>query len=684
MRTPKKTQGGDRSDAVPNMPPPLAEVRREHGIPTLSIAGRLSVPVAVDLLPETPPTVITNCASFGVPWFRLRGFDLSWIANGRFDYATLDARLDAFASACNVPFVLEVSVDAPEWWCASHVEECVAYAAPTGGEVAPVASWASGAWRGEAGDALSRLVRHVRQHPAGARCIGFQIACGIAGEWRHPHAEQLPDVGTRMTERFRAYLADKYRRNQGLLKQGWDDPRASFVRIRCPGAEERRSADMGIFRSPVRSRRLLDYYETFYTAQNDAALHFARLVKRSSEGQALVGISYATIFDHTGSSEDCHGLPEPVLESADIDFIANRGPRSGGYLRALNGSVALRGKLLLHVVAGGDPSFEATLAWTGNAGAILSAETDSNSLQQIVGFALQRQKIGMMKKAEPQVAVITDPASATYLQRAERAEWLNGTGLTAQAAEIARMGAPCDVYMLADLFRRDFPDHKVYLCPNLYYLSEAERRRLDARVKRSEQVVVWGWAAGIAGEEGVDTVIGHRTTGVKLRMEPKETELRARIVEAQDPVTWGFHPGAHFGTSRAVAPTITVTDKNIVRLGANSDNKTVFAALRTETWTGVYCGALPISSRLLANVLRMAGCHLYTDPAGSDAHVVADAGSAAIYTTAGGEVMLSLPGVTELTELISGEHLSPASDFKLRVASRTTSSFLLRPTPRKR
>jgi hypothetical protein len=674
-------------EAPPAAASRLAEIRQEQGALTLLIEGRPVLPVCVDALPEMSPTVITHCVELGVPLLRIRGLDLGWTANGRYDYADLDARLAAIVEAAPQAWmVLEVTVDAPAWWCAANPDECVGYAAAESASArpAPLASWASARWRGEAGEALSRLVRHVGRSAWGQRCIGFQVAAGEAGEWRQPHADLLPDVGPRMTERFRALAVEKYRRNEGLLKRGWDDPRASYDRIRCPGVEERRGADYGVFRSPVRSRRLLDYFETFYGAQNDAALHFAGIVKKASGGQALTGLSYATAFDNGGLAESGHGLPEPVLDSPDVDFIANAGPREGLYVRALAGSLALRGKLLFHAGRNNSPLLDAALAQTNQAGLILPATTDSDALHQAVQLATQRQKSGIVRKRAAQCAVILDPASAVYLQSSARAEWLHAALTTGQARELALMGAPYDVFMLADLFHPNFPNHKVYLCLDLFYLSEAERRRLDARLKRSEQTVAWGWAAGIAGEEGTDPAQMQKLTGLKVRVEMAETELRARVVEAQDPITWGYHPGALFGTPKPMIPTITVTDRASTRLGANSDNKTVLAAVRSQTWTALYCGATPIPARLLSNVLRAAGCHLYADTGGAAQWVAADAGFVAVVSRADKPVTLSLPGVTELRDAFTGKSLGTASDFELPLGPHGIGCYLVRPLARKK
>ena len=109
--------------------------------------------------------------------------------------------------------MLEVIVDAPAWWRESHSDECAAYCLPAPASSAAPISWASQRWRTEAGNALARLIGHLQRREEGARCLGWQIAAGAEGEWRYPEAGRLPDIGPRMTEQFRAFAREKYRRD---------------------------------------------------------------------------------------------------------------------------------------------------------------------------------------------------------------------------------------------------------------------------------------------------------------------------------------------------------------------------------------------------------------------------------------------------------------------------------------
>ena len=601
----RPSSGEDRQS-----PTRAAEFRKQRGALTLFVEGKPQPALLADVMPDTPPTQMAAWAEAGLTLCRLRSLDLGWAAKGRSDFAALDARVQALlAAAPAARFLLAVSVDAPLWWREANPGECAAYCLPAVPSSVPMASWASSRWRNEAGDALARLVRHVLSVEWGDRCLGFQIEAGVEGEWRHPEAERLPDIGPRMTERFRAFALERYRRNAGLLRHAWFDTRADFAAIACPDAAERRKTDVGVLRNPSRSRRLLDYYECFYDAQNTAALHFCSVVKRASAGRALVGLSYATPFGQPIQAEGGHWFPEPVLDSPDVDFFANAAAETPLALRALTGSLALREKFLFHVASAHQPPQQAlTLALAHHAGLILPASTPIealSTLKQEVERAPQAPS-GKRTQSKP-LAVVIDFASVLSLHSPDGPEnWLNETLLNAQMREVARLGVPFDLYLLSDLFSPKLPDYPAFLFLNSFYLSEAERRRVDARIKRSGQTAIWLWSPGVIGEERIGAELGQQVCGQKLRLENQAAQLRARVVTADDPLTQGFPVGAAFGTERPIAPTMTIPDKASLRLGANAANKTVFAVRRFPAWVSIVFGAAPVPMPLLRNALEAA------------------------------------------------------------------------------
>src|SRR5262249_360595 len=155
-------------------------------------------------------------------------------------------------------------------------------------------------------------------------------------------------------------------------------------------------------------------------------------------------------------------------------------------------------------------------ALTYQAGCILPAEVAPETLKRMqeVGEKALRVPANVRKRAA-QVAVILDFSANLYTSNTS----LITATCNGQLDQLALAWIPFDLYMLADLFHSGFPDHKVTLFLNTFYLSEAERRKVDARVKRSGQTAVWLWAGGIIGEEGIRAEMGQRCCGQKMRLE---------------------------------------------------------------------------------------------------------------------------------------------------------------------
>lgn len=618
----------------------------------------------LDLQSDASVAEIQAAAGVGMHLYRLMGVGLGWNGMGQFDYGALDIRLQTLLAADPLAaFLLEVSVDAPSWWLAAHPEESAVYCDPEG--TTPVVSWASRRWMTEAGNALGRLVRFFAASPYGMACIGYQLSAGAQGEWRLPFPQNLPDIGPRMTEAFRNYAREKYRRNAGLLKKAWGDTRPDFDTINCPNAWERSKGDFGIFRSPARSRRVSDYYECYADTQNRAALHFCTAVKRASEGQALVGLAYATLPNTVAIPEDGHVYPETVLDAEEVDFYVAPGFRSDPItLRTVTGSIRLRDKLLLiSPASGASPEMMTALAASHEAAFCLPVGTPTEALQRALGIAVDALKApAKLRKRISQVAVVVDLAAACHLAAGKSAPTpLFNSMLTELFRELNRLGVPYDVYQLGDLFHPKYPDHQVTLFPNLFYLNEAEHRRVDARIKRSDQTALWFYAPGLLGDNGAEASNVQSLTGMRARLELEETNLRSRIAVSDDPLTWGYHAGSHFGLEKAFAPTVTLPDKHLTRLGANSGNKTNFAVMRFPQWTSVLLGVFPVPRTLLRNALRAAGVHFYLDTGDADLAVFGDARTIALFSARPGSYTLSLPGSFQVKEPTTGKTVAPAA-----------------------
>lgn len=577
---------------------PRAVVQMRYGRPTLTIGGRAVAPILVDLNTDTPPDQIRRCYEAGIRLFRVTSVDLGWHGGKNYNYDALDACLQNLKDvAPEASFLLAVSVDAPQWWRYAHSDECMVYAKNNLTHRRNYVSWASEVWQSEGGQALSRLVKHVLNHTSGTNCIGFQPSMGVDGSWRIPHPEDLPDVGHRMRERLLAYVQEKYRNNELLLRKGWNDPRAIFERVTCPLVQPRQYADLGILRDPAKSGQVLDFYDTFFEAQNQCALHFCKVVKTVSDNTCLVALTYATVLGDSLFAEDGHGYPEPVLDSPLVDFFVNPSLAQSGLACAPLGSLSLRGKLVFAAANSNPANFPLR-----EIGAALPITMASEQITALVSGWEERVKpeAGQLRR----VAVFADPISRRFVVEAPSENATNTKLLTAQVEEFAAKGAKYSLYLLSDLFHPQFPNADVLVFLNPLYLSEAERRRIDAKVKRSDNVAIWLWGAGLIGEEGISDFNASRLTSLRTRMESRLASQKVRITHAGHPFLKDYHAGTPFGIEATLNPVLSIGDKEAERLAINTSDKTAFAVRRFPQWTSVSLCAVHLPARILQAIVE--------------------------------------------------------------------------------
>ena len=571
--------------------------------PSIRIDKAPSAPVIADLSLGSSAKEIADAFSAGVKLFRFRDVSTGWNGLGEFDDSSTLARIATLMEvAPDSHYLLQVCVDAPEWWLDSHPAECVLYSVDKP-DTAKCASFASKTWRNEAGNALGRLIRNLSATKGGERLIGVQLTAGKEGEWRIPSPELFPDTGIAMSMQFHRFAEEKYRKNELLLRQSWDDPKVDFRKTHCPSMDERMRGLRGVLRNPKWSRRNFDYYECVAQAQNEAILHFCKVVKQAGSGKICVGVSYAPAFGLEPFSEDGHAFPETVLDSPDIDFFALKGTLDGS-VRALTGSLALRNRFFLHEAANGS-DLAATLesALKHHAGIALPVKAIEPLKTALSKYEAQSKVVSTPQKQVRTLAVIVDPASRRCLADPKPGkEPLGSLLIEQQIKEIIRSETPFELYLTSDLFVNGFPDYKAYLFLNSFYLSDAERRKVDAKVKRSGSVGIFMWGAGILTEDSISAEAGEKLIGMKQFVEDKETSLRVRVT-AKDPSLGSWLQGRPFGSERALLPVVTIGDREATRLGMNSADRTTFALRRFEQWTSVSCQSSVMPAGILKTIL---------------------------------------------------------------------------------
>ena len=298
-------------------------------------------------------------STLGVGWHKTRPYDPEAVI------AEIEAVMDANPDA---RVFLRLHLNPPYWWLRDHPEECVVYRTEDGdifgiddGEQDRLirgddstslrVSLASKRWQTEAAEKLVMLLNAIKGTRAGRGLVAIQIAAGMFGEW-HAWGRCVADVSHPMQENFKAYLEECYPDEQAL-RAAWADSCVSFDTARY-SPEPFAPYDVGCFRDPSKSQRIIDSQKANQKAVTDAILHFAAVVKRT-----LPELLCGTFYGYYLCTEDtgvigAHLNPVAIQDAEDIDFICgpycymeNRKPEGVPMQRAFLESHRLRGKLWL-------------------------------------------------------------------------------------------------------------------------------------------------------------------------------------------------------------------------------------------------------------------------------------------------------------------------------------------------
>ena len=641
------------------------------------------------------------------------GIDMSlcWTGPNAYDYTWVDRSIDeALQGAPKAYIIPRVWVEPPGWWLDAHPEELQQYAdgfqgSDPGPGGARRVSFASRRWLAEAGEALGCFVEHIQErYPR--HIIGYHFGAGLWGEWHYNCSHHMPDTSEPMRLAFGAYAREKYGQDLARLRKAWRDPEVTFESMQTPGEAERCRQDLGLFRDPVTSQRIIDYYHCHHHVLSEAVLNFAQAVKEKSENRSLVVIFFGYTRDIGFLHEGGHLDLKRILESPYIDCLSS--PHSyrqryagldGGF-RALTGSIRLHGKgffdeqdELTHIFKlktlssstiyyGGYPprsryetiqlvrrQFAHTLTeglgawWFG-----CMIEDRWNDPEIISSFKefmrIDKEALGRPRGRASEAAVFASPRSAYYT-----AHWKTGEHritdalLNEQWSELFCMGAPFDIYDLDDIGSVCASgQYKCYIFLNAFY-TDAVTREVIESLKRDGKTLVWFHAPGALNErinDGKPTMIqlsenATALTGIELRVEPRTTTCVVTLVDSASPWSRGLTPGMRWGIKGEYMPAVSVADPEVeilaeVDRGAlpETDGRSGWVVKRMPDWTSVHFLAPTVPSPVLRNVLREAGCHIYLQ---SDDNLYLNQSYLGIHAVRAGRKKIELPAPCRIANL---------------------------------
>ncbi|MBP5299812.1 MAG: hypothetical protein J6Y80_00275 [Victivallales bacterium] len=445
---------------------------------------------------------------------------------------------------------------APRWWMDAHPEELMDYAH---GGVDPQAtdpinnvrapSYASLEWRQDATDYLRKVVSFVESIPAGKRVFSYRVDYGIYREWHYYGMKYgLPGTCRPMRDAFRRYLAGKYR-TDAMLQAAWNDASATLAGAEIPSAEARLDSIVGgnTLRDPVRNRAVVDFLHAMQAEMRDLVIACDTAVKEACGYRKLCGNYHGYVFGMEYPVEAWHLENEAVLASGVVDWQSSpnlysfREVDDAEYGRAAVESYTLRGKLNIQehdsrTYLAVEETYHRHVTTPAQSVTTLSRDL-AQSLCRNAGcwfmdftrdwyndpeiFAFFRKVSGIRALAVhnapvSEVAFVVDLESIYYHK-------ISTTGVDlvfdCNAQELTHTATPFDVLLLSDLENPQVRDYRVYIFPDLFYLTP-EKAAIIEKLRAAGKNLVWLYAAGYLNHDGHGAENIRDLTGFAVRESP--------------------------------------------------------------------------------------------------------------------------------------------------------------------
>jgi beta-galactosidase len=570
-------------------------------------------------------------------------------------------------------------VGPPEWWLELHPEDRMLF------DDGKTEGWsvASETWRQDMLENLKVFVRHL-EGKYGDHILGYHPTGQHTGEWFYFRSwePRLCDFSPAMSRGFGRWARGKYQIEEAL-RSAWNDAAITFDQIHVPSPQEQLHTDIGFFRDPEKERKVIDYFEYKQQAMVEPLENIARTIKKETGGKKLVCLFYGYIFDMhdlpMGPQGSGHLAMARMIKCPDVDILCSpisyldRGLGGAGCFMSAVDSVRGGGKLWLneddtrtHLSAKEDnfgrvdtpqqtswvhqrnfaqlwprrlASWYMDLGGTG----WLNGKDIWDNISVLQRFYQRR--IFEPARWSPDVALIVDETSPFYTACTSA---LHSPLVYQMRSNFFRLGTSFRIHLLGDLLGGRRPRAKVYFFANCYHLDAAQRAAIQWITRG--RTAVWFYGGGFLGTRADDanisavtgmTIVHSAAQPGKVTPDPAGAALTEGLSEV-------------FGTGAVLDPLWKVLEQGVVVLGRYANGDVAAAAKWTPGGLRVYIGALHCPAKMLRNILRASGVHLYSD---SDDVVLTDGKFLGFIATSQGPKHLTFRAPCTVVRILDGQEI---------------------------
>lgn len=555
----------------------------------------------------------------------------------------------------------------------------------------------SSKWRADASAALESLWNKIMALPYADRIISAFFGAGGTMEWYNMLPPFNPratlDCSDAFRREFSAYLKEQYK-TDAALAEAWGIPGATLENPPIPSTEQHyfvNEADRNALYPPVRmytnnpppppfgngtntgsfidfktNRQVYDFYRVWHEGTAASILSFANVIKRMTPDK-LVGAFYGALgandFVIAGNALATYKL----LKSESIDFLAapgvyeNRLPGGCVGQREIHDSFAINGKIFIveddtRTLAENRFFMDKYQIYDMNDTLnIMKREFGRTMCDDVQAWWFDQLIGGKRYKYEEVYALISEQqkiATELYSQSREKGneialvideESINSVSFQTtkdtlelfRNYELAKVGAPVDIYFHNDLNNPSMPKYKLYVFMNTYLLTAEERREITEKLKRDGAVALWMYAPGFIdpnSENPQSTENMEQLTGIKFDCANDRFDSIFRWNGEAHAISEGLDKRELFGRIKrkrycclGVPNEYTFANTYLYPLFYPNDGGAAVLARfltsgypavcvkKVDGYTSVYYGSKFIDSSTLREIARFAGCHIWSE-----------------------------------------------------------------------
>lgn len=538
-------------------------------------------------------------------------------------------------------------------------------------------------WREDMGKTLEKVIDEIDKLPFADRIIGYFVGGGGNSEWFYVNPIEYYEEGAYgdTSEAFRAefqkYLDNKY--GAGNVKAEIPDLDSRLFtdtidrKIANPGrmlaaapvpAPPQNGTNFGAFLNIDEYENTFDFYRAWTEGSANSVIYFCDIVKKKKPGM-LTG----SFFGSMGSSEIIWGSNSSavvkVLDSGVVDFLANPGVyenrQPGGFTGQRQCPDSYRLRNTMYIVED-DTRTHAENVFFAEKFEMFTMDDSLNVLKrdfgrnicedlqgwwydqhigggrykfpEIYSLFKKQQEIAHLaysvdRNKENEIAFIYDEESVHTVSKQTTDELVQ----VIRNYEIANIGAGVDSYFHNDLSNPDMPDYKLYVFLNCFYLSNEEREKIHAKLRKNGATALFMYANGLINpdkDRKIDIANVEELTGIKCGLEMKRHSPMFKVCGTHA-IAESLDKTKIFGSflkprksnvlfvpevmpKSYLWPIVYPDDENAEAIGKYTlSGFDASAVKKVDGFTSVYCGAKYISADFIREVARFAGCHIFEE-----------------------------------------------------------------------